>query len=83
MTINEGNNSKLKKLERTLKEKEYRLKKLIETTSHELLSPLTTIKGFVEILQINENTISETEKEECLYYINKNLNRMELYISQM
>lgn len=83
MTTNEGSNSKLKKLERTLKDKEAHLKKLIETTSHELRSPLTTIKGFVEIIQSNENTIPKTERDECFYYINKNLTRMELLINDI
>ncbi|MHA2244697.1 MAG: PAS domain S-box protein [Candidatus Hodarchaeales archaeon] len=67
--------------ERKLIEKERidldrRRRRFIETTSHELRTPITSVKGFIEMLQIHGNTFSQARNDEIFKVINKNINRL-------
>ncbi len=62
-------------------ELEKRRKMFIETTSHELRTPVTSIKGFVDLLE--KSDLSQDRKEKCFSLIKKNVQRLELLINDV
>ncbi|MHA1967179.1 MAG: ATP-binding protein [Candidatus Hodarchaeales archaeon] len=62
-------------------ELEKRRKRFIETTSHELRTPVTSIKGFVDLLE--KSDLSQDRKEKCFTLLKKNIQRLELLINDV
>lgn len=75
------NITELKKIDKEKEELETRRKRFIETTSHELRTPVTNIKGFIEFLQTR--VIPSDRKNEIFRVINNNISRLELLIDDV
>lgn len=65
------------------KKLEIKRKKFVEMTSHELRTPMTCIKGFIEVLERYSETITQEKKGFCLNIINKNIIRLERLIDDV
>jgi len=65
----------IKKLINSLEESNAARQRLIAHASHEIKSPLTSIKGFVDILEFM-NVLSEEQQKNLLPVVKKDLNRV-------
>ncbi|MBL7095501.1 HAMP domain-containing histidine kinase [candidate division KSB1 bacterium] len=65
----------IKKLIHSLEESNAARQRLIAHASHEIKSPLTSIKGFVDILEFM-NVLSEEQQKNLLPVVKKDLNRV-------
>ena len=72
-----------KKIEEKKRELEKQRKVLIETISHELRAPTTSIKGFVEVLRTKDDSFTQEQKENCFEIIDRNLTRLERLLNDV
>jgi signal transduction histidine kinase len=68
---------------RAIQEKELFKAELLATVSHELRSPLASIKGYTATLLLHERRISREERREFLVAIQEASNRLELIIDRL
>lgn len=68
---------------RAIQEKELFKAELLATVSHELRSPLASIKGYASTLLLHERRISREERREFLVAIQEASNRLELIIDRL
>ena len=71
-----GNIEKLKSVDALRKE-------LIANVSHDLRTPLAILKGYVETLQMKKDELSENEKQEYLYTLNTNIDKLTKLVDQL
>lgn len=67
---------RLKSEEEKLTQEKQR-QRFIETTSHELRTPVTSIKGFLDIIKNRADSLSLDQKNHCFEIIEKNITRLE------
>ena len=72
-----------KKIEEKKRELEKYQRRFIETISHELRTPITTIKGFVEVLRTQDDSLPQERKKNCFEIIDRNLTRLERLLSDV
>ena len=58
-------------------------RELIANVSHDLRTPLAVLKGYVETLQIKNDTLSEDEKKEYLNITHDNIDKLSSLINQL
>lgn len=58
-------------------------RELIANVSHDLRTPIAIIRGYVETLQMKENTLSESERSCYINTIKKSVENLELLISEL
>lgn len=75
--------SVMKKMERERNDLEKRRKDFIATTSHELRTPVASIKGYIEILRDYGETIKSNKKEQFFKTIDKQFIRLERLINDV
>ncbi len=68
---------------RAIREMELLKSELLATVSHELRSPLASIKGYAATLLRHENRISREERHEFLVAINNSSSRLEVVINRL
>lgn len=68
---------------KTLREMEMFKAELLATVSHELRSPLTSIKGYAATLLRHEKRISHEERREFLLAINEASDRLEVIVNRL
>ena len=68
---------------KTLREMELFKAELLATVSHELRSPLTSIKGYAATLLRHEKRISREERHEFLLAINEASDRLEVIVNRL
>ncbi|WP_149275872.1 sensor histidine kinase [Pareuzebyella sediminis] len=71
-----GNMDKMKSVDLLRRE-------LIANVSHDLRTPLSVLKGYIETLQIKRDTLSEAEKEEYLQITHDNVDKLSNLINQL
>src|SRR5438067_12765807 len=72
-----------KQVNRSLQEMELLKAELLATVSHELRSPLASIKGYAATLLRHERRISREERHEFLVAINDASNRLEVVVNRL
>ncbi len=58
-------------------------RELIANVSHDLRTPLAILKGYVETLQMKNDSLSESEKKEYLQITHDNIDRLSNLINQL
>ncbi|EAR01274.1 sensor histidine kinase [Maribacter sp. HTCC2170] len=58
-------------------------RELIANVSHDLRTPLAVLKGYIETLQIKNDTLSEREKQEYLQITHDNVDKLSKLINQL
>ncbi|NNE76295.1 MAG: HAMP domain-containing histidine kinase, partial [Pricia sp.] len=71
-----GNMDKMKSVDLLRRE-------LIANVSHDLRTPLSILKGYIETLQMKRDSLSESEKEEYLQITHDNVDRLSKLINQL
>ncbi len=66
-----------------LKESDYQRSQLIANISHDLRSPLTSIRGHLETLLLEENKISEAEKREYVEIALRNVSGFQRLVEEL
>lgn len=66
-----------------LKESDYQRSQLIANISHDLRSPLTSIRGHLETLLLEENNISEAEKQEYVEIALRNVSGFQRLVEEL
>jgi len=66
-----------------LKESDYQRSQLIANISHDLRSPLTSIRGHLETLLLEENNISEEEKREYVEIALRNVSGFQRLVEEL
>ena len=56
---------------------------LIANVSHDLRTPLAILKGYIETLQMKQDTLSEPEKQEYLQITHDNVDKLSTLINQL
>src|SRR5437762_7731742 len=72
-----------KQVNRSLQEMELLKAELLATVSHELRSPLASIKGYAATLLRHERRISREERHQFLLAINEASDRLEVIIQRL
>ena len=58
-------------------------RELIANVSHDLRTPLSILKGYIETLQMKKDTLTEAEKQEYLQITHDNVDRLSKLINQL
>ena len=66
-----------------LKSVEQLRRELIANVSHDLRTPLAITKGYVETLQMKQNSLSETETKKYLSIVSNSIEKLQLLIDQL
>lgn len=78
-TMSETIVKNIEKLEQTDRQR----RELIANISHDLRSPLASVKGYIETLQIKDNTITNKKRLELLDTVHKNVNGLSTLVEQL
>ena len=66
-----------------LQEMESMRRELVANVSHDLRTPLASLSGFLETLQLKSDALSEPEKQSYLKIANKNAHRLTLLVEEL